>query len=146
MKNFLTILLFSIIQFSHGQACGKYNLIYRGNFKCDDFLITKIQLPTTSYLTDTIDEKSNLAFVETTIKNNNFNIEISPQLTNPINSKEELLSSFKAKDFKIKIWYIDNNILKEKTLTIDWSEIVISKLNDKRISPLFLFELKNIKI
>lgn len=146
IKKILFFALLSIINFSYSQSCGKYNLIYRGNFKSNDILISKVQLPTISYLTGIVGENSNLAFKEAIIIKNNFSMEIQSPLTSFVSTKEQLINSFKVKSLKIKILYAENNLLKNKTVNIDWAKISIVKLDDKRISPLYAIDIKNLEI
>jgi hypothetical protein len=82
MKRLLIMTLFCLAsQFSYGQACGIYRIEYVGNIAPTDRGNVKIYLPTTMFLHGVEKEKSEIAFIDTTLTNSLFKIEIGSHLT-----------------------------------------------------------------
>ena len=149
MKQLLTLtLLFFAYQFAHGQACGIYRIKYVGNIISTDKQIEKVYLPNTMLLHLVEKEKSEKAFVETTLTNGAFKIEICSHLTTPFNSIEQLISFYKKQSdkLKMKVSYLENDLLKEKNIEIDWDKIEVSIIEDEKFGTLFKFSFKDITI
>ena len=149
MKRLFTLILFYLAsQFAYGQACGIYRIEYVGNIDTTINEIVKVYLPTTMFLHGLEKEKSEKAFIETTLTNGLFKVEIGSHLTTPYNDINWLLSFYKKQSdkFKMKISYLENGFLKDKSIEIDWNRIEISVIEDGNFGTLFRFRLKDISI
>lgn len=149
MKRLLTLTLFYLTcQFAYGQACGIYRIEYVGNIVTTDKKIVKVYLPTTMLLHGVKKEKSERAFIDTTLKNGAFKIEIGSHLTTPYNSIDQLISFYKQQShkFKLKISYLENGLSKEKTIEIDWDKIEVSIIKDGNFGTLFIFSFKDLVV
>jgi hypothetical protein len=149
MKRLLILTLFCLAsQFTYGQACGIYRIEYVGNIAPTNRGIVKVYLPTTMFLHGVEKEKSERAFIETTLTNSLFKVEIGSHLTTPYNDINQLLSFYKKRSdkFKIKISYLENGSLKEAKIEIDWAKIEVSVIEDGKFGTLFRFRLKDISI
>lgn len=149
MKRLLTLTLFYLAyQFAHGQACGIYRIEYVGNITMTDKQIVKVYLPRTMLLHGIEKETSERAFINTTLTNGAFKIEIGSPLTTPYDSIDQLISSYKKQSdmFKMKVSYLENGSLKETTIEIDWDEIEVSIIEDRKFGTLFRFTFKDFAI
>ena len=119
MKRLLALTLFFLAyQFSHGQACGIYRIEYAGNIATTGKQIVKICLPTTMLLHGIEKDESERAFIDTSLTNRTFKIEIGSHLTTPYNNIDQLISFYKKQSdmFKMKVSFSENGILKEKII------------------------------
>lgn len=141
-------LLYLTSQFAYGQVCGIYRIEYVGNITAKSKELVKVYLPTTMFLHGVEKEKSERAFIDTTLTNGSFKIEISSHLTTPYNNIEQLLSFYmkQSEKFKIKISYVKKNSLREKIIGIDWNKIEVSIIEDGKFGTLFRFAIKDISI
>ena len=137
-----------VYQFSHGQACGIYRIKYVGNISTTDKQIVKVYFPTTMFLHKIEKEQSDKAFIEATLKNGTFKIEISSHLTTPYNSIDQLLFFYKKQSdvFKMKVSYMETGILKEKIIAINWNKIGVTIIDDGKFGTLFRFAIKDLSI
>ncbi len=149
MKNLISFLFFLVItQGSYGQACGIYRIKYVGVIQSDKVKIINIHLPTARHLEgfETDNVKSHYpCFIST---NGNFNLEIKSSLTTPFNDKNKLLSYYKtkARSLKIKVFFTENDILKDKEIDVYWNDIIINIIKDNQFGTLFELNLGKIKI
>ena len=149
MKRLLILTLFYLAsQFACGQACGIYRIEYVGNIATTNREVVKVYLPTTMFLHGVEKEKSDRAFIDTTLTNGTFKVEIGSHLTTPYNDINQLLSFYKMQSdkFKMKVSYLENGSVKEKTIDIDWNKIEVSVIEDGKFGTLFRFMLKDISI
>jgi len=149
MKRLLIVILFYwISQSVYGQACGIYRIEYVGNISSTVREVEKVYLPTTMFLHKVEDDKSKKAFIDTTLTNGLFRLQIASHLTTPYNNVDQLLSYFKTQSdkFIMKVSYWENSSLKEATIEIDWNKIAISIIEDGKFGTLFKFTLKSISI
>ncbi len=149
MKNLISLLiLLVIVQLSYGQDCGIYRIKYVGMIKSDKLKIANIHLPTTRYLEGFEIGNSKTHYPCFVSANGGFNLEIKSSLTTPFNDKNALLAYYKtkAKILKIKVFFTENNILKDKEIVIYWNDIVVNIIKDNLFGTLFEFDLGEIKI
>jgi hypothetical protein len=149
MKRLITLLTLSLFaNLAFGQACGIYRIKYIGSVVSTEYRVVKIHLPTTMYLHGLQKKNTKFAFIDTTLVEGTFQIEIGSHLTTPYNDTTQLLTFYKTqnKKFKLKVTYLDNQILKEKFLEIDWDNIKISIIKDNQFGTLFEFNLGILKL
>jgi hypothetical protein len=129
---------------SFGQACGVYRIKYIGSITSVEKNIVKIGLPTTLYLHGIEDISSKSSFIYTPLTNGFFDIKIHSHLTTPYNNINQLLASYKRKfnNLKMKVIYIENDIINEALFDIEWKDINISIINDNNFGTLFEFRIK----
>ena len=149
MKRLLALTLFFLAyQFSHGQACGIYRIEYAGNIATTGKQIVKICLPTTMLLHGIEKDESERAFIDTSLTNRTFKIEIGSHLTTPYNNIDQLISFYKKQSdmFKMKVSFSENGILKEKIIEINWDKIEVNIIEDGKFGTLFRFVFKDIVV
>lgn len=149
MKQLLTLTLFFLAyQFSYGQACGIYRIEYSGNITTTDKQIVKVYLPTTMLLHNVEKEQSEQAFIETTLTNGTFKVEVGSHLTTPYNSIDQLISFYKKQSdvFKMKVSYSENGTLMETIIEIDWDKIEVKIIEDGKFGTLFRFAFKDLVV
>ncbi len=149
MKQLLIMTLFFLAsQFTYGQACGIYRIEFVGNIAFTNREIVKVYLPTTMFLHGVENENAERAFIDTTLTNSLFKVEIVSHLTTPYTDITQLLSFYKQQSdkFKMKISYIENGSLKESNIEIEWDKIEVSVIDDGKFGTLFRFALKDISI
>lgn len=149
MKQLLTLILFYFAShFAYGQACGVYRIEYVGHINTTSKKVVKIYLPTTMYLHGLEKETSEKAFIETGLMKGLFRMEIHSHLTTPYNNSNQLISFCKRQSdkFQMKIIYSENVSLKEVKIEIDWDEIEVSIIEDRKFGTLFRFSIGDISI
>jgi hypothetical protein len=149
MKQIVTLILFTLVaQLSHGQACGIYRLRYIGSVTSQEKQIVGVCLPTTMFLHGSEKRSSKVSFIDTTLTNGMYSMEISSHLTTPYNDVTELLTFYKkhSRKFIMKVTYLESNILKEKLIEIDWKDIGVSIIEDGKFGTLFKFHIKDLFI
>lgn len=149
MKRFLIFILFFLAyQFAYGQACGIYRIEYVGNIISTDKQIAKVYLPTTMLLHGVENEKSESAFISTTLTNGTFNIKISSHLTTPYNSIDQIISFYKqqSEKFILKVSYLENDSFKEKNIEIEWDKVAVSIVDDGKFGTLFRFSFTDLTL
>lgn len=144
MKQLLLFFLFVLTtQFTLGQACGIYRIEYVGSFVNPSKEIVRVHLPTTMLLHGIEKENDEIAFVETTLIKGSINVEICSHLTTPYTNIDDLLSLYQKHfpKFPMKVFYYENNLLKEETIKIDWNDIEVKIVEDGKFGTLFKFTL-----
>jgi hypothetical protein len=149
MKRILSMTLFYLAsQFSYGQACGIYRIEYVGNIAATNKEFVKVSFPSIKFLHGVEKENSELAFINTTLTNSLFKVEICSDLTTPYTNINKLLSFYRKQSdkFKMKISYLENGSLKDAKIAIEWDKIEVSVVEDGKFGTLFRFTLKDISI
>lgn len=144
----LLTLVYLTSQIANGQACGIYRLEYVGNIAQTNKEIVKVHLPTTLFLHGVEKEKSDQAFIEATLTNKEFKLQINSHLTTPYNEINQLISFYmrQSDKFKMKVSYLENESITEMMIELDWNNIEVSIIEDGKSGTLFRFALNNISI
>ena len=150
MKRIFILLILSLtIQYSFGQACGIYRIIYVGNIKSESLKIEKIKLPTIEFLHGLEEENSEKGFIEIEPITNEIDVELGSHLTSHLYGKAESLLKFykiNRENIPIVTTVIENGKNNEIRIELTWNNIQISKLEDDKFGNLFELNLNEINI
>ncbi len=149
MKQLFTLVLLTLTtHLTYSQACGKYRIKYVGSIRSEEKKVVSVYLPTTMLLHHAEKENSKLSYVDIPLTNGMFEKEISSHLTTPFNDVLQLMTYYKNqnKKLKIKVGYLEDKVLKETSLEIDWDNLKVSIINDGKFGTLFELNLGDIKL
>jgi len=140
------MILSFIIQFSFGQACGKYRLKYIGEISADSIEVKSVKLPTTMFLQGLENWSSEMAFIEISPKENVIDFTTYSHLTSVFTEKEYLLKLYKSKTPSIPIIITISKDGKDEEVTkeISWNNIEMRAIEDDKLGTLFEINLKTI--
>ena len=147
-KTIILILLSLSIQYSFGQACGKYRLKYIGEINVDSAEIISIELPTTMYLQGIEEKNSDYAFIEVEPKNKKIDFEVYSHLTSVFTKKENLLRVYEKETdvIPIIIRIKRNGKIIEIIKEIVWKDVEMKVVEDDKFGTLFELNLREIEI
>lgn len=127
LRNLIIILILIIsVQNVVGQACGIYRINYSGNFETEFSVIKKIKLPTTMFLHKLELENSELAFIETELKDGEFYVETKSHLTSHLYSDGQDLKKYYQsirEYFPIFLILEKDGIITEQRINISWEKV-----------------------
>ena len=129
------------------QACGIYRLNCEGVITSELDNTIKIKLPTTMFLHNLELENSDLAFMETEVKDGKFYVETKSHLTSHLFSKGQNLKEYymtKRNFFPVILISEKNGVTTETRVDISWNNVNFYTVKDRGFGNAFAIKFNEI--
>lgn len=143
------ILMVFILNTGLSQACGLYIVKYIGELQVDSVEVKSIKLPSIQYLHGLLNMSDENAFIEINCNKNQIDFTLKSPLTSFLyDEPKRYLELYKSKrnTIPIIITMIFENEEKEMKIEIEWTDVLVSKVNHNDLGDVIIVDLQEIEL